>query len=402
MSIVTTNPQHAITKARVSIQIDHAFFAFILCKHTIHITDQVDTLAVDPRKNLYINPEFISGLISQQLVWALCHEVMHPILGHFARIGTRNAYKWNYAGDAVINDMLADCGIGAPIPNTVNMPGSRHKTTEQIYNELPDKPQPKRGQPGQPSKPSNSGQPGQPGTPGQPSPDDQYDNGLGNDIMHGAPLTPAEIQEIETQIKIDVTQAALAAKVRGQLTGKLAQFVADMIEVSTPWYDILERFMQGQMRHEQSWMRPNRRFLEYGYLPSSGKTPQMGEVVIQIDVSGSITRKEMQHYAGHMQRIVDQCRPEKVHVLYVDTQVKRHDTFELGEELEFNFFSAGGTDMPAGFRYCEDHGIEPDVLICLTDGYTPWGEDPGYPVVWCISSTKTPDFGLHVPFKIEE
>ena len=42
--------------------------------------------------------------------------------------------------------------------------------------------------------------------------------------------------------------------------------------------------------------------------------------------------------------------------------------------------------MTAGFKWCEDNGVSPDVFICLTDGYTPFGEVQDYPVLWLITT----------------
>jgi predicted metal-dependent peptidase len=130
----------------------------------------------------------------------------------------------------------------------------------------------------------------------------------------------------------------------------------------------------------------------------------MGEVVIQVDVSGSISKSELDHYNGHLKRIVEQCSPEVVHVLYTDTEVKRHDVFERGEEFALEFYSGGGTDMEAGFDYLAQEGIDPEVFICLTDGYMSWNASsaPSYPVVWCISSDVTAPYGENVKFSLSE
>jgi len=126
----------------------------------------------------------------------------------------------------------------------------------------------------------------------------------------------------------------------------------------------------------------------------------MGVLVVQVDISGSISQQELAHYNGHLSRIVQQCNPEEVHVLYTDTEVRRHDTFEQGEDIRIEFYSGGGTHMPAGFEYLIDNDIEPDVFVCLTDGYTSFGTPPAYPVVWCISSNVTPPYGETVRFEI--
>ena len=358
-----------LDKAKAQVILDSPFWASILLRRKLICDNSIQTLAVDARANIYYNNDFIESLTVPQIVWGLCHEVGHVIGQHAVRVGARDHKKWNYAGDAWINDTLDDSNVGQRIPNTVDMKGSKDKTTETIYDELPD----------------NHG-----------------DNGLGEDVIYGVgadgngkPLTPDEIKEIEGQIKIEIAEAAQAAKMRGKLSGKLAEMVAALLEVKTPWYEILEKHMTACVAQGQSWRRPNRRFVDH-YLPSVDKLPQMGELVVQVDVSGSISKRELDYYNGHLSRIIEQCRPEKVHVLYTDTNVQKHDEFECGEEVALEFYSGGGTDMPAGFEYCAEHGIDPQVFVCLTDGYTGFGTDPGYPVVWCISSDVEAPWGLSV------
>jgi predicted metal-dependent peptidase len=42
--------------------------------------------------------------------------------------------------------------------------------------------------------------------------------------------------------------------------------------------------------------------------------------------------------------------------------------------------------MCAGFDYLEANGIDVDVVVTLTDGYTPFPEQTSVPSVWCISN----------------
>ena len=377
-----------LDKAKAQIVLDHPFFASILLRRPLIKRDDIPTLAVDAKGRIYYNETFLESLTVPQIVWGLCHEVGHVIGQHASRVGHRNQRKWNYAGDAWINDTLTDARVGDPIPNTVNMPGSKDDTVENIYDKLPD-------------GDNNGGGGGSGG-----SDDSNTPGGTGEDIIYGdgqnggKPLTADEVREVEGQIKVEIAEAAQAAKMRGKLPGKLAEIVADLLDVKTPWYEILERHCTARVQQGLSWRRPNKRFADV-YLPSTDKLPQMGELVVQIDVSGSISRTELAYYNGHLSRIVEQCRPAKVHAVYVDTDVRRHDEFDCGEEVKLEFFSGGGTDMPAGFDYLAEQGIEPDVFVCLTDGYTGFGQDPGYPVVWCISSDVEAPWGENVHFEME-
>jgi predicted metal-dependent peptidase len=381
-----------ITKARANVFLDHGFFGYILAKHTIHYTDRIPTMAVDSTFNIYVNPEFVMRFSNdnRKLQWALCHEVMHPVLMHLTRRNNRDPKLWNYAGDAVINDLLNSTNVGKPIEGTVNIPGSSAKTTEEVYRELQQQQQ-------------QEPQGGESGSSGGDGTGDPYDNGFGDDLIEGN-MSESDRQSAEATARVTIAEAAAAAKVRGHLSGSLRAFVDKILESNIAWYDKLHEYMQGLQRNDYSWARPNRRYITQGhYLPSTGTIPKMGEVVIQIDISGSVSQNEAAHFAAHVKRLVSECVPQKIHVLYTDASVQRHDEFESADELEFNFFSAGGTDMTAGFRYCAEHGIEPDVFVCLTDGYTPFGEQQSYPTVWCISNhTRTPSHGVNVPFAIKE
>lgn len=389
MSALRKSTPTTLDRAKVALVTQHPFFASILMKRTIIADTTIPTAAVDQRGQIYFNPGFFDKLSVDEIVFVLAHEVGHVIGQHASRRGSRHAMKWNIAGDAWINDMLKEAGIGAHIKGSVDMPGSKDKSVDQIYNELPDPPTGNGG--------GGAGQ----GSGGQ----QQGPGGIGDDLIErGAPLTQEEADRIDAETRVEIAQAAQAAKVQGKLPASLAKIVADLIDPGTPWYDILERYMVALTRGDYSWARPNRRFSNIAYLPSVGKTAQMGELVVQVDVSGSISKLELDHYNGHLQRIVELCSPERVHVLYTDTRVAKHVTFERGEEFGLEFYSGGGTDMEAGFEYLEQHGIEPEVFVCLTDGYTSFHEAnaPDYPVVWCISSNVEAPYGENIHFELEQ
>jgi len=359
-----------IDKARAFIVLDHPFFASIMLKRPFTERFDIPTLAVTDSGNIFYNPFFIAQQEPDQIVWAICHEVLHYASGHGLRRGSRDPKKWNVAGDAWINDTLTSIPVGKPIPGTVNMPGSKDRTVEDIYATLPEDDGGKGKNKGGQGNPSGQG--------GDPMADDMEDDGAGKD--------PSAAAEADAQRKLDVAEAAQVAKAKGKLPGQLADFVSDTIESRTPWYDILERYMTERIKNDFSWARPNRRYMPDYYLPSIDGVGAMGPIVCQVDISGSISQQEIAHYNGHIKRIIEQCRPTKVHVIYTDTQVQKHEEFDNPDDVEIRFYSGGGTDMRAGFDYIEQHGIEPEVMVTLTDGYTPFPEDTSVPSVWCIST----------------
>lgn len=381
-----------IDKARAFIVLDHPFFASIMLKRPFTERLDIPTLAVTDSGKIYYNPLFIAEHTTDQIVWAVCHEILHYASGHGVRRGHRDHKKWNIAGDMWINDTLNSSGVGKPIPGTIDVPGSGARTVEDIYAAFP------------PDDDSGSGQ-GQGQGGGQPPPGSTgQGNGdpIGND-MEDDKLSDSEKAEVDGQRKLDVAEAGQVAKMKGKLPGALQKFLTDTIESKVPWFDILERYMTERIKNDYTWARPNRRYMPEFYLPSMDGVGAMGEIVLQVDISGSVSPKEIKAYNGHMKRIVEQCHPSKVHVIYTDTRVQRHDVYDKPEDVEISFYSGGGTHMPAGFDYIQEQGINPEVVVTLTDGYTGWDTEPPFPTIHCISHEgNSAPYGENIHFDLNE
>ena len=375
---MATTAVSVLDRAKANLVYRHPFFAAILMRRPLTPDPTIPTACVDQRGLIRYNPTWVETLSLEEAIFLLCHEVMHVVWQHVPRmvIGRRDQQRWNIATDAVINDLLKAEGIGKLIPGGVDMPGSKDKTPDEIYNSLPQQ---------TPQSGPGSGQ-----------------GGIGGDLdgQTGGPMSEEEASTQEAETKVMVAQAAQAAKMQGKLPGSIAGIVADMIESKVPWYDVLERYMVSYSNSMTSWARPNRRF--EAYLPSTAKLPTMGKVVIQIDVSGSISQEELSYYNGHLQRIIELCRPSGVHVLYVDTHVQKHVEFGPDDEVKLEFYSGGGTHMLAGFDYVEREGLEAEVIVCLTDGYTGFDTAPALPVVWVCSTDVEIPYGTVVRFTRED
>ena len=383
-------------KAKSFIVLDHPFFAGILLRHPMAELPNTPnkTLSCSYQGRISYNPVFFDSLPVKQGVFSLCHEILHYASMHHLRQGNRDHATWNMACDAWVNETLVEMKVGEPLDDVVRRPGAHTMTVENLYDLMKRENEQKNPPPG-------PGQPPPPG-PGQPPPpgDQPKDDPLGDDVEPPPPgMTESEKKEQEAATKLEVAESAQGAKMRGNLHGLLQDMVAALVDSKVPWWDVLERYMVEKVAQDQSWARRNRRYPGV-YLPTRQSQGALGEVVIQIDVSGSVSREEIAYYNGHMKRIVELCNPDKVHVLYTDTEVLKHEEFDRGEEFAITFHSGGGTDMEAGFSYISEQGIDPDVFVCLTDGYTGYDEDnaPDCPVIWCVSTDKVPPYGTLIPF----
>lgn len=381
MNIVTPSPALVglLAKAKTLLVLDHPFFASVLLRKPIAWTDTLPTAGVTNDGKVYINPEWVTAqnLTAQHLVFLLAHECLHYMLLHGLRRGARDRGAWNVAADKVINETLIASKVGTFIDGGQRHTGAETMAAEELY--------------APPSQDDCNGGPG----------------GPGSDILGGeGAMTDGERAEVEAQVKIDAAQAKQAAKMQGKLPAALERLVDDIINVMTPWHQVLERFMTGFRKDDLSWSRPNRRHVWQGtYLPGQNYVPEMGPVVIGVDTSGSIGPAELAHFAGHTNRIMETCRPSAIHVVYCDARVNRTDEFSAEDlPIKLTPCGGGGTDLRHIFSWVDQAGIEPDVLIVLTDMYTPFPEEaPSYSTVW-LSTTEVDaaPFGSVVQYCMED
>lgn len=366
-----------VDKAKSLLILDHPFFGTAVSRRPIKYTAEVPTAAMSGTGQMYINPAFAAPLTTKQVMFLLAHEALHYMLLHSLRLGARNHSAWNVACDKVINDTLIDAQVGDFIDGGVTLPGGRNYAAEELYDENDD----------------GGGQ-----GPG----------GIGNDVgspvdENGRPLDESTRHQLEAQAKIEAVQCAKAAKAVGKLPGSLERMVGELVQVSTPWHEILERHLTSHIKDGYSWKRPNRRFLGTGmYLPGTDYIPHMGAVVVGIDTSGSVSARELTLYASHVNRIMELCRPERVIVVYCDSEVSHVDEYEPDDlPLTLEPHGGGGTDMTKIFGWIAANDVEPDATVILTDGYTPFGDAPGHDVIWAMTSDKTAPYGTTIPVDFE-
>ena len=77
----------------------------------------------------------------------------------------------------------------------------------------------------------------------------------------------------------------------------------------------------------------------------------VGEIVIGFDTSGSCFGTDtMTHFVSEITSLIEMVCPEKVHVIYWDTHIAGHQTFEEGQFAvqQMKVRGGGGTDGEEG------------------------------------------------------
>lgn len=359
--------ERMVAKARTALLLDHPFFGLIVLRRRLVITRGVPTAGADYEGVLYFNPDFVVKLTHLQVIFLLAHEAMHVVLLHWLRKGDRLGEPWNIAADKVINDMLVAERVGQPIPGGVYLQGARFKSAEELYD-----------------------------------PNEQAGNGgIGNDMVGKQP-TAAEASALAAELQQELKQAAMAAQARGKLPADMKRIVDELTEVHTPWFDILERYMVNIAANDYSWQRPSRRFVGSDiYMPSVRSIGTMGPMVFVTDTSGSIGVDDLKIAGGHVDRIIEQAVPEILYDVYCDARINKvRELLPEDRPFELQYVGGGGTNFKPPFRWVEDNGIKPDVLVYFTDldGDFP-DEEPDYPVIWLATTEASVPWGEVIRYR---
>ena len=212
-------------------------------------------------------------------------------------------------------------------------------------------------------------------------------------------LTEIEKGDLEREVDEAIRQGALVA---GKLGSGGARTLEDLLRPEIDWREVLREFIQSVCAGNDfsTWSRPNRRFVSAGVYMPSGITERVEDLVITMDTSASIRQRELTAFLSEVVEIARMVRPERVRLLYWDTEVVRDELY-TGAEIDSIAKSTkpaggGGTDVLCVTRYMEEHDIKPQAVITFTDGYIyrGWGEW-SCPVLWAIydNNQAKPDCG---------
>jgi len=151
-----------------------------------------------------------------------------------------------------------------------------------------------------------------------------------------------------------------------------------------PWEQVFQNIITTKITeivfgHKyRTFEKANRRYAHFSdvILPQLIDRKSKISLAIVMDISGSMGDNVDKMY-GTMKSIMDiQDLQIDITILEVDVAVENimHD-FDLHRET-VESKDGGGTDMGAGLQYIQDNQIESDLIIVMTDSYTPWPEPP--------------------------
>ena len=439
-----------VATAAVRLMLKYPFWCELYYSMKVIETSQVGTLATDG-KRLWVNPKFWETLTLDYKVAALAHETCHKMLHHCTRGKHHKMPWSNIAMDIVVNTLLKENGFSIAPSWVQPQSKYSGKTYEYVYHDitkdLPEpQPQPSGGKGAKPPPEADDGGEEQPGGGGKDEDEDGQPEGDDDDVGgdqagdegeespdgegegegdeegeegegEGPPTgsgycdgpgvpkeyagawadvkqfigTPEEVEAFEEKVEQQVQQALAAAKQFGHAPAGVemqAKFVVKVAEEK--WFDHLQRFFQSLRMAEYDWKKINRRMaMRYRVVAPTQFTERLGKVVIFVDASGSCWSDAIQgNFTSQINAILSEAQPEECHVAFFDTMVHKHVVVDPGAiEFEEPPMGGGGTSITWLQEWLDESGIDPAVVIILTDMYIQFPtEEPPYPVIWASTT----------------
>lgn len=364
--------------ARYRAATDRPYLATALYALTVVPSVDVPTMGVDRHWRCYVSPAFVAATEVAELAGVWIHEVSHLLRDHHGRAdrlpaeAQRDRYRVNVAQDCEINDDLVADRIPLPAdrvePSRFGLPNGQF--FEAYLYQLPERVR----------------MPTVTCAHGRPAPWDcgSGAHGVSNPWEidpHGA---PGSVGPVEAEALRRHTAEAIRAhrRARGSVPGGWQRWAEEFLEPTVDW----RRVLAGAIREAVAWAsgaadytyrRPSRRGPALGsrvVLPSLRRP--LPRVAVVVDTSGSMGPDDLADALGEVTGVLREVGVggNRVSVLACDADVQA--VSRPARTGEVVLAGGGGTDMRVGIERALREPHRPQVVVVLTDGWTPWPQEP--------------------------
>ena len=327
------------------------------------------TFAVDAGWRLYIDPERLVGWGPSAAAGVLLHEVGHLLRDHHARHKEQehqDGRLWNLAADAEINDDLLAAGV--PLPNGPITPAYLEQPDGQLAESYFHHLLVRQRDLTDPACGSGAG-------------GEQLDVELEDEDGHHPAVSPLEQDLVRRKVAGDIEAAGGGRGAQaGTVPGGWRRWAARQLEPPViAWQHRLRRAMRrslavqaGQL--DTSYRRPGRRRTP-GIVTPGMVQPEL-RVGVVVDSSSSMSDGQLGAALAELDGI---CRSAGVRdggltVVIADVSVR--EVSDLRRVADLPIIGGGGTDLRPAIRHLTGHRRRPAAVVVLTDGFTPWPDQP--------------------------
>jgi len=404
-----------------------ALYSGVMLMGTTKVVDEGCPTAYTDGVNKVYGRAFLETIIPESKVRGLIlHENLHVALKQVAfgsGMFKEHRKMANLAADFVVNDIIENikgCVAGTnerivELPDGAVYDEMFHNwSMREVFNYLKKHAKPKpKPQPQKGNEQCNDPQSG-----GKQDKDDgdgewesvevngkEYDLSNADEHDFGGELTHEQVKEINDNIDRALREGGMLA---GRMGAKIPRSISDLLEPKIDWREALRDFVTSsiQGKDEFTWRKLNKRHLANDILLPSVENETIGEVIVAIDTSGSIGSEEITEFATELVSICDIAQPERVRVLWWDTQVHGEQVFNQAEYQNIASLlkplGGGGTTVTCVNDYINKEKLNAECVLVFTDGYLEhdiqWNISS--PTMWMITRNKNfePPVGKMVVF----
>jgi predicted metal-dependent peptidase len=324
---------------------------------------EIETAATDGL-DVFYNPTFFASLPSDHLDAVIVHEVLHAALDHVYRRGTREALRWNFAADVVVNGLIDGAGLRLP-EGALRSPALERYSVEEVYVAMERE--------------------------GRDGSEADFDADLieGDREASGAGKPKGGASERRAAASrhwaAAIERAAVVARGRdkGELAGNLERAFDLADRPKLDWRTLLWRYLT---RTATDFAAYDRRQIHRGLYIETLESQSI-RVIVGIDTSGSIDAADLNTLVGELHGLLGAYPQMEAWLIYCDATAYGPYRIERGGELPLAE-GGGGTDFRPFFRMAAEEDLvnEGTVAVYLTDGDGDFpDEPPPYPMLWIVT-----------------
>lgn len=417
MESKNTDTIEKIKKAKFQIQIEEPFFAYFSLFLKMRETEEIPTMGVNLKGDLFYNDKFVNSLSNEELKGVVYHEIFHLVMRHLTRLGSRNFKAFNYACDLSINHLISDLNLNSSskscgLPKCALLPDYKDefnfngyiiqnvskKFAEELYDEL-EREWKKKKQEKQDKKDKKDKK----GNKNKQNKKDKWDTNTFGEMFGDYKfdehmfdnLSSKEKEDLEKVWSDRLIEASTLAKMAGKLPRGVERLLDKVNQSKIDWKSALNKYVSNLIPYTFCYSKPSKRSKSVGsYLPHLKK--ESIEIGVMVDLSGSVGNEEYSQFMGEVIGIARAYRERlKIHFFSHDAEGYYNGVVDNGniEKIkQIKLKGGGGTCFNEPSKFITEKNKNLKAIVWLTDGYgTEIESKPNYDILWVIEKNGTDD-----------
>lgn len=385
-------------------------------------TPGLETMAVDKRWRLYFDPLVFHRWSKEEVAGVLLHEVNHLLRDHSDRSLGKESERWGIAADAEINDglIIGDLASIIALPEDSILPGKfgwpDNRLAEEYYvladqgsNMARHESASKAGKAGRNNRPAtqqadqlrgngqkNTTEPTKHAAASAAANDKQGVElprpGAGNcgsasdgqERWWEAPETGEGVPPSINRTAAEMIRHNVAIRITesdpGTIPAGLIRWAKGKLRPGTDWRKALGAIVRGSVAAaagaaDYSYSKPSRRqgVVRQGDVLRPALRGVRPRIAVVVDTSASISGKQLAVAVSEIDGILQTSGASDLTVLTADATVESvHRHVQRLQQVETSLIGGGGTDMGKAIQHAARIKPMPDVILVITDGFTPW------------------------------